>query len=166
MHDSLTGHYAQLLGLKDDWRVDAVQLELEHKRVTIALEFVGRQASCPECGVASPLYDQAAERTWRHLDTMQFETRLRRSKLCIEDSGISRDSSAVVPAADDRESAPIGVQPEPHRWPAHSHADQRGLGGRHHIHPVVDEDIERPVRVSRGSDGSGSRSSRNGSSPE
>jgi transposase len=65
-----------LLGLNSDWHVVGVQLAVDHKRVSIALEFVGRQAVCPECGADCPLYDYAEERTWRHLDTMQFETLL------------------------------------------------------------------------------------------
>lgn len=76
MQESLQAHYAQLLGLGTDWRVDRVELALEHKRVSIVLEFVGREAMCPDCGAESPLYDRAEERTWRHLDTMQFETLL------------------------------------------------------------------------------------------
>lgn len=76
MQDTLKSHYALLLGLTTDWRVVSVQLAVDQKRVSIALEFVGHQAVCPECGADCPLHDHAEERTWRHLDTMQFETRL------------------------------------------------------------------------------------------
>lgn len=76
MRDSLKAHYALLLGLNDDWRVDGVQLDMAHQRVTIALEFVGMLAFWPECGADCPLHDHAQERTWRHLGTMQFETLL------------------------------------------------------------------------------------------
>ena len=76
MSDTLKAHYALLLGLNSDWRVDRVELALDQQRVSIALEFVGRRAVCPECGAECPLHDHAEERTWRHLDTMQFETLL------------------------------------------------------------------------------------------
>lgn len=76
MQESLQDHYARLLGLGADWRVDSVELTLGDKRVTIALEFAGRRVVCPECGADCPLHDHAEERTWRPLDTMQFETRL------------------------------------------------------------------------------------------
>src|SRR5690606_18506829 len=33
--------------------------------------------SCPECGSRCPLYDHDEERSWRHLDSCQFETHLR-----------------------------------------------------------------------------------------
>ena len=38
---------------------------------------VGGSVACPECGNQCTIADHASERTWRHLDTMQFETRLR-----------------------------------------------------------------------------------------
>ncbi|WP_419630878.1 transposase family protein [Thiolapillus sp.] len=32
------------------------------------------KGACPECGAACPRHDTRKERTWRHLDTMQFAT--------------------------------------------------------------------------------------------
>ena len=34
----------------------------------------GLQWPCPECGVECALYDHQPERTWRHLDTCQYQT--------------------------------------------------------------------------------------------
>ena len=76
MDESLKGHYARLLGLGADWRVVRVDLAMDQKRVTIRLEHCGGPVACPECGNACTLHDHAQERTWRHLDTMQFETLL------------------------------------------------------------------------------------------
>ena len=45
--------------------------------MTIALEYLGRGGVCPECKAECGLKDHAPERTWRHLDTMQFETILK-----------------------------------------------------------------------------------------
>lgn len=42
----------------------------------ISLEHLGGRVECPECGAECSIADHAPERTWRHLDTMQFETRL------------------------------------------------------------------------------------------
>jgi len=74
--DTLSTHYARLLGLDDSWRVDAVDLRLDERRVEIRLTHVGTGVSCPECGVACGLADHVEERRWRHLDTMQFTTEL------------------------------------------------------------------------------------------
>jgi transposase len=74
MAQSLAAHYGMLLGLDSSWEVADVNLELEAKRVTIRLGFVGRRVTCPGCGESCSKADHAPERTWRHLDTMQFET--------------------------------------------------------------------------------------------
>jgi transposase len=73
----LTKHYSLLLGLDTAWEVSEVSLSLEGKCVEIMVTHVGGRVPCPECGVGCSIADHAPERTWRHLDTMQFETRLR-----------------------------------------------------------------------------------------
>jgi transposase len=75
--NELNAHYRLLLGLDSNWEVTEVDLSLEGLRVEIVLEFVGRELVCPECGQASGRHDLAPERSWRHLDTMQFETVIR-----------------------------------------------------------------------------------------
>lgn len=75
--DSLHGHYHLLLGLDKDWEVSDVQVGVEARRVEITLKHLGKAAVCPQCQVACTIFDHGPERTWRHLDTMQFETVLR-----------------------------------------------------------------------------------------
>jgi transposase len=75
--NELHTHYRLLLGLDSHWEVQEVNLSLEDCRVEIVLEFVGRELVCPDCGQASGRHDLAPERSWRHLDTMQFETAIR-----------------------------------------------------------------------------------------
>ena len=74
--DTLSTHYARLLGLDEAWRVDSVDLRLEERRVEIRLAHVGARVCCPDCSQACGLADHAEERRWRHLDTMQFTTEL------------------------------------------------------------------------------------------
>jgi transposase len=69
-------HYEQLLGLRSPWSVAKVDLNMEELRVDIEVEHLEQTDKCPECGASCPIYDHAAERIWRHLDTMQFETLL------------------------------------------------------------------------------------------
>ena len=71
---TLSQHYLELLGLSRAWRVVDVDLSLEDQRVRIALESTGQAFCCSQCGETRPLKDHAPERSWRHLDTMQFET--------------------------------------------------------------------------------------------
>jgi len=76
--NELQSHYRLLLGIEAPWHVKDVKLELSEKRVEIQLTWAaGQKAKCPECGQACTLYDLAPERTWRHLDTMQFQTIIR-----------------------------------------------------------------------------------------
>ena len=75
--NQLTEHYSLLLGLDAAWVVSDVSLSLEENRVEIAVTHAGGSVACPECRTQCTIADHAPERTWRHLDTMQFETRLR-----------------------------------------------------------------------------------------
>ena len=78
MDNELQKHYAQLLGLGSPWEVKTVALRLSDKQVEIELGWQwGAAARCPECGRDCSIHDCAAERTWRHLDTMQFTTLVR-----------------------------------------------------------------------------------------
>jgi len=69
--------YEQILGLDEPWLVEAVDLDLAGGKVTIDVAHRDRpQLACRRCGKPSPLYNHAAARTWRHLDTCQLQTRL------------------------------------------------------------------------------------------
>lgn len=74
--DTLSTHYARLLGIDESWKVEDVNLQVDQRRVEIRLAHVGRGVSCPECGRTCGLADHAEERRWRHLDTMQFVTEI------------------------------------------------------------------------------------------
>jgi transposase len=78
MDSELQKHYALLLGVCSPWEVKTVDLDLEGKKVEIELGWQwGAVAKCPECGRECSIHDCAPERTWRHLDTMQFMTLIR-----------------------------------------------------------------------------------------
>ena len=78
MDSELQKHYAQLLGIGSPWEVKTVELKLAERKVEIELGWQwGAAAQCPECGRECSIHDCAPERTWRHLDTMQFTTLIR-----------------------------------------------------------------------------------------
>jgi transposase len=67
--------YSQILGIREPWRVDRVDLDLKQGEVNVHLTHnAGTQWSCPECGTLCPLYDHQPLRRWRHLDTCQLRT--------------------------------------------------------------------------------------------
>jgi transposase len=68
--------YATILGIAPPWEVVRVELDDGVRAVHVWLD-AGPETSftCPECQTISPLYDHV-DRSWRHLDTCQYETRL------------------------------------------------------------------------------------------
>lgn len=75
---AVAAHYAQLLGISSPWRVKCAVLELAKKKVEIDVEWDPQApVRCPQCGRECPRHDHAPERTWRHLDVMQFTTIIR-----------------------------------------------------------------------------------------
>ena len=78
MDGEIQKHYALLLGIGSPWEVKKVELKLSEKKVEIELSWQwGTAAKCPECQRECSIHDCAPERTWRHLDTMQFTTLIR-----------------------------------------------------------------------------------------
>jgi transposase len=67
--------YAQILGVREPWRVASVDLKLTEGEVHVHLTHgPDLEWVCPECGKGCPLYDHQPERCWRHLDTCQYRT--------------------------------------------------------------------------------------------
>ena len=77
--------FERLLGVKAPWRVREVVLRMDERHprrrgpvvggtVEIHVEHRG-ETRCPECGLPCPGYDRR-HRRWRHLDTMQHQTRV------------------------------------------------------------------------------------------
>ena len=69
--------YQQVLGLSEPWSVSQVELDVAQQRVEITVEHEpGVKWSCPHCQQALSCYDHVVNRSWRHLDTCQFQTHL------------------------------------------------------------------------------------------
>lgn len=75
MIDTTKQHYEQILGLKIPWTVSEIDLDAENLRLSIRISVPrGAKLPCPVCGKLCQKEDFREERTWRHLDVMQFET--------------------------------------------------------------------------------------------
>jgi transposase len=68
--------FETILGLQHPWHVARVELKTDTQRVDVWVEHGDTRWTCPGCDQALPCFDHAEERTWRHLDTCQFETHL------------------------------------------------------------------------------------------
>ena len=74
----IENHYQQLLGIDSPWEVKKIDLNIEEGKIDIQVVWPsGEKVTCPVCGDECGIYDYRSERTWRHLDTMQFATYLR-----------------------------------------------------------------------------------------
>lgn len=68
--------YAKMLGIESPWEVVDVELAVGERTVKVMLAHRGgTELRCPECGAPCPRHD-SRQRSWRHLDTMQYETHL------------------------------------------------------------------------------------------
>jgi transposase len=68
--------FEAILGLSAPWHISQVTLNTAAERVDLRAEHDATQWPCPECGTPLSCWDHAEERSWRHLDTCQFETYL------------------------------------------------------------------------------------------
>ena len=76
--------YRELLGLKDPWYVDRVEMDKRgraHRCVSSAHHNPIRVA-CPECGSFYAPYDHAPEREFQHLSTCQMRTFVHHGSPC------------------------------------------------------------------------------------
>lgn len=85
--------FSSLLGLSGGWHVASVDLKLESNEVRLFIDHRG-PFECPECGKSCSIYDHSEERTWRHLDTMQFLTMVvcRVPRVDCDDHGVRQVS--------------------------------------------------------------------------
>lgn len=65
--------YQTLLGLKNPWVVEGVEVKAEEKKVVVKVGYEEGTLWADEAGKRLPVHDHVARR-WRHLDTCGFET--------------------------------------------------------------------------------------------
>lgn len=71
---TLDSHYATALNLTHPWIVSGVDLKVEAATLDIVVKYEGQTALCHECHKECPIEDLREQRSWRHLDMMQFIT--------------------------------------------------------------------------------------------
>jgi transposase len=75
---AVAAHYGMLLGIQSPWRVKEARLDMPGRLVDIEVEYDPQKPlHCPQCNQACNCHDHTPERTWRHLDVMQFATQIR-----------------------------------------------------------------------------------------
>ena len=75
MAETIYHHYEQLLGLTVPWQVSCVDLDHAAKQVTVRVTWpADTPVPCPVCARECVVASHREQRSWRHLDTMQFST--------------------------------------------------------------------------------------------
>ena len=70
--DSKELYYA-LLGLKQLWTVEDALMDVAKQELVVTVVHPPKtRFCCPKCQKELPVFDHAAERRWRHLDSGQF----------------------------------------------------------------------------------------------
>ncbi len=68
--------YQQILGISSPWFVASVVMDQKAETITVRLDHHPTTFHCPKCDGGASVYDHQEPRTWRHLDTCQFQTLL------------------------------------------------------------------------------------------
>lgn len=71
---TLDAHYALVLGLTPPWVITNVNLDIAGAKLEINVVYDNAKGTCPECNAVCCVLDLREERSWRHLDMMQFAT--------------------------------------------------------------------------------------------
>lgn len=66
--------YQQLLGFGSEWEVKEVQINTSQGEINIYMTYNSKEWIDKETGEVFRIYDLREERTWRHLDTLQYKT--------------------------------------------------------------------------------------------
>lgn len=67
--------YEELLQIKAPWFVEKVEFALKKKRVDVFISHEDEtKFPCPKCNGLCSVYDHTSPRSFRHLDTMQYQT--------------------------------------------------------------------------------------------
>ena len=66
--------YSTILDVQAPWFVKEVSLDIKKGSVNVYLDHASSTFSCPICFSECTVYDHSSSRTWRHLDTCQYQT--------------------------------------------------------------------------------------------
>ena len=87
--------YTKILGVDLPWSIAEIEIDATTHRVIVALGHgASCQFPCSKCGNLGSVHDHQGVRTWRHLDTCQYETYLKAAvpRVKCRTCGISKAS--------------------------------------------------------------------------
>jgi len=69
--------YKIILEIDDNWEVSSIELDDKEEEIMVVLSYSKAKGIDPETKELCSIYDHREERSWRHLDTMQYKTYIR-----------------------------------------------------------------------------------------
>ncbi|HOI87019.1 hypothetical protein SDC9_21808 [bioreactor metagenome] len=66
--------YKIILEIDENWTVRSIEIDDFNQEVNVYIDYNKSKAKDPETDEECSLYDHREERSWRHLDTMQYKT--------------------------------------------------------------------------------------------
>lgn len=91
--------YTIILEIDDDWTVTSISLDDLLQEVNVLISYNKSKAIDPITNEKCSLYDHREERSWRHLDTMQYKTYIKCSIPRVKNS-LGKVNTITVPWAD------------------------------------------------------------------
>ncbi len=91
--------YKIVLNIDENWSVSNVQLDNKQEEVIVTLFYNKAKAIDPITSELCPIYDHREERSWRHLDTMQYRTYINCKVPRVKNS-LGKVNTISVPWAD------------------------------------------------------------------
>ncbi len=90
--------YKIILEIDENWTVTSIELDDKQEEVNVLISYNKSKARDPATNEECSLYDHR-ERSWRHLDTMQYKTYI---KCCIPrvKNSLGKVNNITVPWAD------------------------------------------------------------------
>jgi transposase len=91
--------YKIILEIDENWTVTSIALDDKQEEVNVLISYNKSKARDPVTNEECSLYDHRDERSWRHLDTMQYKTYI---KCCIPrvKNSLGKVNTITVPWAD------------------------------------------------------------------
>ena len=91
--------YKIILEIDENWTVTSIELDDKEEEVNVHISYNNSKARDPVTNEECSLYDHREERSWRHLDTMQYKTYI---KCCIPrvKNSLGKVNTIAVPWAD------------------------------------------------------------------
>jgi transposase len=91
--------YKIILQIDDNWRVSKIEVDDDIEEVRVLIVYAKNKAEDPVTKEICSIYDHREERSWRHLDTMQYKTYIKCNIPRVKNS-LGIVNTILVPWAD------------------------------------------------------------------